>query len=1254
MSTSKVAAAVSASKRKVGAKKSSSLNASLAPPTYPRVPHTMSHHGDTREDPYYYFRDKKDTRIKKWLSAETDFSKTALNALCHSAHDALQASPHLFPPNLSPDSLDSLSDTMFKEMKSRWRETDMSLPSKDRSFWYFARTLEGQEHASYCRVPYIPGQTDRLLQDYAALLLADPYAELPKVVGEQVMLDVNVLQEEFSKPYVEVGDFDVSHDERFLVVSLDLSDGQEIFTLFVLSLDETNRDPGAQAPSSSSATSKTKQSLREVAQQAKDQRNRRNRGGDPTEAEAASVAPPHPPHTHTILRQIDMFPASSEVMWLPDDKGFLYFAMDDTQRPHRVVFHDLTKPADSEDADVILFQEDDPQFSCSTLCYTDDEQYVTFCVASKLQEECWVMPVADASRLHDYLSTSQWRFPLSLDSSEEVEDESNECEDAQRNASSSSVRVDPYKSTFPLFRVLKKREVHLEYDTTHVTFPAKKSPSDTNNESDNNNKSGAWLILSNRPGCRNFTLDFCLDGHHHGAATSPPQSTTTTTDESDELVPMSTWHSLISYDDEVKLDHVSATAHFVVIGCRYQGCPTSYVIPMYVLAATAAAIATGSQSARSLQDRTFAIPSSELLLLAHERGDDDTSSVRVDPYKSTFPLFRVLKKREVHLEYDTTHVTFPAKKSPSDTNNESDNNNKSGAWLILSNRPGCRNFTLDFCLDGHHHGAATSPSQSTTTTTDESDELVPMSTWHSLISYDDEVKLDHVSATAHFVVIGCRYQGCPTSYVIPMYVLAATAAAIATGSQSARSLQDRTFAIPSSELLLLAHERGDDDNNGGIASTTTNEEEELHFQHALAQRTDDWRSVLSIELSSNADDYDCSQLRLYVHDLPRSCVLTYLDERRTKKDTQNHHEDDSSAVAEEVLGHFAPPTLLRVDPTGGDSGAKKKRGASSALTIYDPSRYTVRRLWVQATTPCPITAYDTAPNNTPSVVQIPMTVVYRTDMFQEGVNACLITGYGSYGDCTDPEFTTERLSILDRGVVYAVAQIRGGGEMGRLWRDSGRMQHRMTSIQDFIDCSQYLVDHKFCAPDRLCSLGGSAGGTIVASAMLLAPSGLYKAVLPLVPFVDCLTTMLDPSIPLTTAEWEEWGNPLEDAAAYHTIKAYSPMDLLAAAEQQQQQQRGGGLRSVSGQVVVANVPRFVFVESGYGDPRVPHWEPMALVARLRDLVAAKREPTSKTYTPVVLHKCNLQAGHGGASGRYEQLRELADEYAFVVAAAYHP
>nr|ACI15909.1 oligopeptidase b [Bodo saltans] len=1070
MSTSKVAAAVSTSKRKVGAKKSSSsLSASLAPPTYPRVPHTMSHHGDTREDPYYYFRDKKDTRIKKWLSAETDFSKTALNALCHSTHDALQASPHLFPPNLSPDSLDSLSDTMFKEMKSRWRETDMSLPSKDRSFWYFARTLEGQEHASYCRVPYIPGQTDRLLQDYAALLLADPNAELPKVVGEQVMLDVNVLQEEFSKPYVEVGDFDVSHDERFLVVSLDLSDGQEIFTLFVLSLDETNRDPGAQAPSSSSATSKTKQSLREVAQQAKDQRNRRNRGGDPTEAEAASVAPPHPPHTHTILRQIDMFPASSEVMWLPDDKGFLYFAMDDTQRPHRVVFHDLTKPADSEDADVILFQEDDPQFSCSTLCYTDDEQYVTFCVASKLQEECWVMPVADASRLHDYLSTSQWRFPLSLDSSEEVEDESNECEDAQRNASSSSVRV--------------------------------------------------------------------------------------------------------------------------------------------------------------------------------------------DPYKSTFPLFRVLKKREVHLEYDTTHVTFPAKKSPSDTNNESDNNNKSGAWLILSNRPGCRNFTLDFCLDGHHHGAATSPSQSTTTTTDESDELVPMSTWHSLISYDDEVKLDHVSATAHFVVIGCRYQGCPTSYVIPMYVLAATAAAIATGSQSARSLQDRTFAIPSSELLLLAHERGDDDNNGGIASTTTNEEEELHFQHALAQRTDDWRSVLSIELSSNADDYDCSQLRLYVHHpiFPaRVYLLDYLDERRTKNDTQNHHEDDSSAAAEEVLGHFAPPTLLRVDPTGGDSGAKKKRGASSALTIYDPSRYTVRRLWVQATTPCPIAADDTTLNHTPSVVQIPMTVVYRTDMFQEGVNACLITGYGSYGDCTDPEFTTERLSILDRGVVYAVAQIRGGGEMGRLWRDSGRMQHRMTSIQDFIDCSQYLVDHKFCAPDRLCSLGGSAGGTIVASAMLLAPSGLYKAVLPLVPFVDCLTTMLDPSIPLTTAEWEEWGNPLEDAAAYHTIKAYSPMDLLAAAEQQQQQQRGGGLRSVSGQVVVANVPRFVFVESGYGDPRVPHWEPMALVARLRDLVAAKREPTSKTYTPVVLHKCNLQAGHGGASGRYEQLRELADEYAFVVAAAYHP
>ena len=288
---------------------------------------------------------------------------------------------------------------------------------------------------------------------------------------------------------------------------------------------------------------------------------------------------------------------------------------------------------------------------------------------------------------------------------------------------------------------------------------------------------------------------------------------------------------------------------------------------------------------------------------------------------------------------------------------------------------------------------------------------------------------------------------------------------------------------------------------------------------------------------------------------------------------------------------------------------------------YCPEAYTVVQLFAPITSSTPLT-----PQHCPKTV--PVIACYKTSLFNRGLNPMLLSVYGSYGDCSDPEFTAERLSLLDRGLVYAVAAVRGGGELGRVWRNSGRMLNRRNSITDFVACSEHVIHEGLCHPRGLTSVGGSAGGTVVAGAMNLRPD-LYLGVVALVPFVDCLTSMLDPSIPLTAAEWEEWGNPIESEEAYHAILEYSPMDNIPPP---------------SASTIFPNI----FVESGYTDPRVAYWEPAAFVARLRAIWAP-----SAAAGRILVHKCNMGAGHMGSSGRYEQLEELAEEYAFIVAVSHH-
>ncbi len=246
--------------------------------------------------------------------------------------------------------------------------------------------------------------------------------------------------------------------------------------------------------------------------------------------------------------------------------------------------------------------------------------------------------------------------------------------------------------------------------------------------------------------------------------------------------------------------------------------------------------------------------------------------------------------------------------------------------------------------------------------------------------------------------------------------------------------------------------------------------------------------------------------------------------------------------------------------------------------------------------------------------RIPMSIVYKIGFEKNGLKPLLLYGYGSYGSSTDPSFSIPRLSLLDRGFAYAIAHIRGGQEMGRHWYEEGKMFHKLNTFNDFIDCAEWLVAEKYTSPSHLYAMGGSAGGLLVGTVVNMRPD-LWNGIVAHVPFVDAVTTMLDETIPLTTGEFDEWGNP-KNSDAYFYIKNYSPYDQ-----------------------VTAKAYPHMLVTTGLHDSQVQYFEPAKWVARLREL---------KTDDHKLLLFTDMSTGHGGASGRYNRLREVARDYAFLL------
>jgi oligopeptidase B len=246
---------------------------------------------------------------------------------------------------------------------------------------------------------------------------------------------------------------------------------------------------------------------------------------------------------------------------------------------------------------------------------------------------------------------------------------------------------------------------------------------------------------------------------------------------------------------------------------------------------------------------------------------------------------------------------------------------------------------------------------------------------------------------------------------------------------------------------------------------------------------------------------------------------------------------------------------------------------------------------------------------------VPVSIVYRKDRPRDSAGPLYLYGYGAYGNAIMPGFSASRLSLLDRGFVFAIAHIRGGDDLGYAWYEAGKLDKRTNTFNDFVDVARFLVDAGITRAGRIAIAGASAGGELMGVVVNQAPE-LWGAVAAHVPFVDVLNTMLDPTLPLTPIEWPEWGNPIEDATAFALIRSYSPYDQL----------QPGAYPSM-------------LVTAGLNDPRVTYWEPAKYVAKLRTL---------KTDDNWLLLKTNMEAGHGGQSGRFDALVELAEEYAFVL------
>lgn len=386
--------------------------------------------------------------------------------------------------------------------------------------------------------------------------------------------------------------------------------------------------------------------------------------------------------------------------------------------------------------------------------------------------------------------------------------------------------------------------------------------------------------------------------------------------------------------------------------------------------------------------------------------------------------------------------------------------------------------------------------------------------------------------------------------------------------------------------------------NFKLQKTKETETESKFWQDLLAHRKDVLLEDIEIfkdYLVVNEREQGLNKLRVISWNGKEDYYIPFESETYTAY-TGNNPDFDSEYLRYSYNSLTTPSSVIDYNFKTKEHDVKKEQIVLDKG--FKKENYTSERIWV--------TARDGE--------QIPVSLVYRKDLKKETGNPLLLYAYGSYGSTIDPYFSTVRLSLLDRGFVYAIAHIRGGEYLGRDWYENGKLLSKMNTFHDYIDCSKHLISNNYTSNKQLYAYGGSAGGLLMGVIVNLNPE-LYKGVLAIVPFVDVLTTMLDDTIPLTTGEYDEWGNP-NNKEYYNYIKSYSPYDNIKNQD----------------------YPNML-VTTGLHDSQVQYWEPAKWVARLREL---------KTDTNKLLLHTDMETGHGGASGRFESLKEVALEYAFIL------
>jgi oligopeptidase B len=364
-----------------------------------------------------------------------------------------------------------------------------------------------------------------------------------------------------------------------------------------------------------------------------------------------------------------------------------------------------------------------------------------------------------------------------------------------------------------------------------------------------------------------------------------------------------------------------------------------------------------------------------------------------------------------------------------------------------------------------------------------------------------------------------------------------------------------------------------------------------HNENVLLEGVDIFKDYLVVEERSNG----LNKIRIMPWNGQGEHYLTFDSETYTAYTTSNV-DFDTDILRFGYQSMATPSSVIDYNMKTRARVVKKEQQVLGGK--FDKNNYAEERIWAPAA----------------DGTKIPMSVVYRKGIKKDGSNPVLLYAYGSYGMSMDPYFSSTRLSLLDRGFVFAIAHIRGGEDLGRKWYEDGKLLKKKNTFTDFIDCSNYLISEKYTSPKHLYAEGGSAGGLLMGVIVNMAPK-LYNGVIAQVPFVDVITTMLDDSIPLTTGEYDEWGNP-NVKKYYDYMKSYSPYDNVKAQD----------------------YPN-MYVSTGLHDSQVQYWEPAKWVAKLRAM---------KTDNNLLFLHTNMDAGHGGASGRFEALKELAKEFSFLL------